>query len=427
MTTTTVTVPPLPSRRWKAVTAASVGNALEWFDFVIYGFFAVTIGKLFFPSNSDVESLLVAFATFGITFFVRPLGAIILGVFADRHGRKAALTLSIALMMLGTGIIAITPTYSAIGSLAPIVIVIARFIQGISAGGEFGSATAFLAEQDAKRRGFFASWQFASQGLTTVLAASFGAILASALTNEQMDLWGWRIPFLFGLLIGPVAYYLRRSVDETEEFQSLQDHRAPLQEALSGAKQRLLVSLGLVVLCTVVTYTTLFMPSFAVRHLGLSQAESFLAILLTGAIQIVLVPVFGALSDKHGRLPIMFTAAFAVLLVSYPIFAWLVSTPALQTLLIVQAIIGVLAAAYMGPLPALMSDMFPTRMRTTGLSVSYSFGVAIFGGFAPFINAWLIEATGSKVAPSFYLMFAAAISLLGLLAQRRLSRYEIAR
>ena len=427
MTTTTVTVPPLLSRRWKAVTAASVGNALEWFDFVIYGFFAVTIGKLFFPSNSDVESLLVAFATFGITFFVRPLGAIILGVFADRHGRKAALTLSIALMMLGTGIIAITPTYSAIGSLAPIVIVIARFIQGISAGGEFGSATAFLAEQDAKRRGFFASWQFASQGLTTVLAASFGAILASALTNEQMDLWGWRIPFLFGLLIGPVAYYLRRSVDETEEFQSLQDHRAPLQEALSGAKQRLLVSLGLVVLCTVVTYTTLFMPSFAVRHLGLSQAESFLAILLTGAIQIVLVPVFGALSDKHGRLPIMFTAAFAVLLVSYPIFAWLVSTPALQTLLIVQAIIGVLAAAYMGPLPALMSDMFPTRIRTTGLSVSYSFGVAIFGGFAPFINAWLIEATGSKVAPSFYLMFAAAISLLGLLAQRRLSRYEIAR
>jgi MFS transporter, MHS family, proline/betaine transporter len=427
MTTTTVTVPPLLSRRWKAVTAASVGNALEWFDFVIYGFFAVTIGKLFFPSNSDVESLLVAFATFGITFFVRPLGAIILGVFADRHGRKAALTLSIALMMLGTGIIAITPTYSAIGSLAPIVIVIARFIQGVSAGGEFGSATAFLAEQDAKRRGFFASWQFASQGLTTVLAASFGAILASALTNEQMDLWGWRIPFLSGLLIGPVAYYLRRSVDETEEFQSLQDHRAPLQEALSGAKQRLLISLGLVVLCTVVTYTTLFMPSFAVRHLGLSQAESFLAILLTGAIQIVLVPVFGALSDKHGRLPIMFTAAFAVLLVSYPIFAWLVSTPALQTLLMVQAIIGVLAAAYMGPLPALMSDMFPTRMRTTGLSVSYSFGVAIFGGFAPFINAWLIEATGSKVAPSFYLMFAAAISLLGLLAQRRLSRYEIAR
>jgi MHS family proline/betaine transporter-like MFS transporter len=427
MTTIIATAPPNLSKRWRAVTAASVGNALEWFDFVIYGFFAATIGKLFFPSNSDVESLLVAFATFGITFFIRPLGAILLGVFADRHGRKAALTLTIALMMLGTGIIAVTPTYSAIGPLAPFVIVVARFIQGISAGGEFGSATAFLAEQDPKRRGFFASWQFASQGLTTVLAASFGAILASALTTEQMDVWGWRVPFIFGLLIGPVAYYLRSRVDETEEFRSLQDRRAPLQEALSGAKQRLLVSLGLVVLCTVVTYTTLFMPSFAVRNLGLSQAESFLAILLTGAIQIALIPVFGALSDKHGRLPIMFTAALAVLLVSYPIFFWLVSTPSLRTLLVVQAVIGVLAAAYMGPLPALMSDMFPTRMRTTGLSVSYSFGVAIFGGFAPFINAWLIETTSTKVAPSFYLMFAAAVSLLALLAQRWISRYETPR
>jgi len=427
MTSTTATVSSLLSRRGKAVIAASVGNALEWFDFVIYGFFAATIGRLFFPSNNDVESLLVAFATFGITFFIRPLGAIIFGVFADRHGRRAALTLSIALMMLGTGIIAITPTFSTIGPLAPIVIVIARFIQGISAGGEFGSATAFLAEQDAKRRGFFASWQFASQGLTTVLAASFGAILASSLTSEQMDLWGWRAPFLFGLLIGPVAYYLRRRVDETEEFQSMQDRSAPLQEALSDAKQRLLVSLGLVVLCTVVTYTTLFMPIFAARNLGLSQAEGFLATLLAGVIQIALVPVFGALSDKHGRLPIMFAAALAVLLVSYPIFAWLVFAPALQTLLIVQAIIGILAAAYMGPLPALMSEMFPTRMRTTGLSVSYSFGVAIFGGFAPFINAWLIETTSSKVAPSFYLMFAAAISLLALLSQCRPNRNETLR
>jgi MHS family proline/betaine transporter-like MFS transporter len=184
----------------------------------------------------------------------------------------------------------------------------------------------------------------------------------------------------------------------------------------------MLVALALVVLCTVVTYTTLFMPGFAARQLGLSQAQGFFATLLAGTIQIVLVPIFGALSDTRGRLPIMFTAALAVLLLSYPMFAWLVSTPTLLTLLIVQAVIAVLAAAYLGPLPALMSDMFPTRMRTTGLSVSYSFGVAIFGGFAPFINAWLVEMTGSKVAPSFYLMIAAAISLLGMLAQRRIAR-----
>jgi MHS family proline/betaine transporter-like MFS transporter len=411
-----------PQRRWRAVAAASIGNALEWFDFVIYGYFAATLAELFFPTKSDVDSLLLALATFGITFFVRPLGAVVIGVFADRHGRKAALTLTIGLMMLGTAIIAVTPGYAAIGALAPIAIVVARLIQGISAGGEFGSATAFLAEQDATRRGFFASWQFASQGLTTVLATGFGAALAGGLSGEQMVQWGWRVPFFFGLLIGPVAYYLRRHVDETLEFQSLSGRRATWQEALSDSKQRLLVSLGAVVLCTVVMYTTLFMPSFAVRQLGLSQAGSFLATLLTGAIQIVLVPVFGALSDRKGRLPIMLAAATGVLLVSYPMFAWMAATPTLTTLLTVQAIVGVLAAAYMGPLPALMADIFPTRMRTTGLSVSYSFGVAIFGGFAPFINAWLIEATGTKVAPSFYLMLAAAISIAALLIERRRRR-----
>jgi MHS family proline/betaine transporter-like MFS transporter len=421
MTITTAGVPPTQSSRWKAVTAASIGNALEWFDFVIYGFFAAAIGKLFFPSSTEFESLLVAFATFGITFFVRPLGAILLGVFADRHGRKAALTLSISLMMFGTAVIAVTPAYSTIGFIAPVVIVIARFLQGISAGGEFGSATTFLAEQDPRRRGFYASWQFASQGLTTVLAALFGAVLASALTSEQMNTWGWRIPFVFGLLIGPVALYLRRRVDETEEFRSMQHSDAPLQEALSGAKQRMLVALALVVLCTVVTYTTLFMPGFAARQLGLSQAEGFFATLLAGCIQIVLVPIFGALSDSRGRLPIMVAAALAVFLLAYPMFAWLVSTPALLTLLVVQAVLAVLAAAYLGPLPALMSEMFPPRMRTTGLSVSYSFGVAIFGGFAPFINTWLVNVM-DKVAPSYYLMFAAAISLAGLLVQRRIAR-----
>lgn len=400
--------------------AASLGNALEWFDFVVYGFFAATIAKLFFPAQDEAVSLLLAFATFGVTFFVRPLGAIVLGAFADRHGRKAALTLAIVLMMVGTAIIAVAPTYSVIGPLAPMLIVIARLIQGFSAGGEFGSATAFLAEQNSERRGFFASWQFASQGLTTVLATAFGAALASALTPEQMDAWGWRVPFAFGLLIGPIAYYIRRHVDETPEFQSLSERGTPLRETLLEGKKRLLISLGMVVLCTVAMYTILFMPTYATRQLGLPVAGSFMAIFLTGAIQLVLTPLFGSLSDKRGRLPILFGAAIAILLLIYPMFAWLAANPTLQTLLIVQAIIGVLMAGYLGPLPALMSEIFPARMRTTGLSISYSFGVAIFGGFAPFINAWLIESTGSKLAPSWYVMFAAAISLTALVGARRL-------
>jgi MFS transporter, MHS family, proline/betaine transporter len=408
------------AQRWRAVAAASLGNALEWFDFVIYGYFAATIARLFFPSQSELESLLIAFATFGITFFVRPLGAILLGAFADRRGRKAAFLLTIGLMMLGTAIIAVLPTYATIGLFAPVAVVIARLIQGISAGGGFGSATAFLAEQDPNRRGFFASWQFASQGLTTVIAAACGAILTATLTTAQIDAWGWRIPFLFGLLIGPVAYYLGRHADETAEFKSLPQSKQPLFATLSHAKMRMLVALGTVVLCTVLTYTTLFMPGFAIRQLGLPQAGSFFAAVLTGAIQIVLAPVFGAVSDRHGRLPIMIAAAATVLIVAYPMFAWLVAVPHLQTLLIVQAIMGALGAAYMGPLAALMSDIFPTRMRTTGLAVSYSFCVAIFGGFAPFINAWLIEATGVNVAPSYYLIFAAVLSLAALAAQYRL-------
>ncbi len=420
MAAATLAVSPERSQSWRAVIAASIGNALEWFDFVVYGFFAGTIAKLFFPTGDDTQSLLWALATFGVTFFMRPFGAVVLGSFADRHGRKATFSLTILIMMAGTAIIAFAPTYSSIGVFAPMLIVIARLVQGFSAGGEFGSATAFLAEQNSERRGFFASWQFASQGLTTILATGIGATLASSLTTEQIDAWGWRIPFIFGLLIGPVAYYIRRHIDETLEFRTTQHSKTPLREVLSDSKKRLLISFGTVILCTVAMYTVLFMPTYATRQLGLPVAGSFMASLLTGAIQMVLIPVVGALSDRHGRLPMAFASSIAILLAIYPMFAWLAAVPTLQTLLIVQAIIGVLLAGYMGGLPALMSDLFPTRLRTTGLSISYSFGVAIFGGFAPFIIAWLIAVTGSKLAPSFYLMLAAAISLAALMAARRL-------
>ncbi|MCC6780350.1 MAG: MFS transporter [Hyphomicrobiales bacterium] len=408
------------SKHWRAVTAASVGNALEWFDFVIYGFFAVTIAKLFFPSDDKTASLLLTLATFGITFFLRPLGAIVIGSLADRYGRKAAFTLTIAIMMVGTAMIAVSPTYASIGIAAPVIIVTARMLQGFSAGGEFGSATAFLAEQNPARRGFFASWQFASQGLTTILATTFGVTLASALTAEQLESWGWRVPFLFGLLIGPVAYYIRRHVDETAEFQASQHSPSPLRETVALSKMRLLLALGTVVLVTVSVYTMIvFMPTYASRTLGLPTWVGFLAGLVTGAIHLPLIPVVGALSDRVGRTPVSLVSAAVLLLVVYPLFAWLTAAPTLSTLIIVQVIIGVLSAAYMGAIPALMSELFPTRMRTTGLSISYSFGVAIFGGFAPFINVWLIEATGSKLAPSFYLMLAAAISLVALIGVRR--------
>ena len=420
MTAKVLAEDPRQPQRVRAVVAASIGNALEWFDFIVYGFFAVTMAKLFFPTADQTVSLLLALATFGVTFFMRPLGAVVLGAYADRYGRKAAFSLTIGLMTVGTAIIAVAPTYASVGYFAPVLIVIARMVQGFSAGAEFGSATAFLAEQNPERRGFYASWQFASQGLTTVLATAVGVTIASTLTAEQILDWGWRIPFVFGLLIGPVAYYIRRHVDETIEFQSTKVSKSPVREALSEDKTRLLISFGAVVLCTVGMYTILFMPTYATRQLGLSAQGAFLAGLLYGGIQLVLIPIVGALSDRHGRLPITFASAVAMLLAIYPLFVWLQAAPTLQTLLVVQAIMGVILSGYMGGLAALMSELFPTRVRTTGLSISYSFGVAIFGGFAPFINAWLISATGSKLAPSFYLMLAAVISLTALTAARRI-------
>jgi len=412
---------PDPGGRWRAVAAASIGNAFEWFDFIIYGFFAAMIARLFFPAGNETASLLLAFASFGVTTFVmRPFGAVVLGNVADRHGRKAALTLSISVMMAGTAITAFAPTYASIGIFGPIMIVVARMMQGFSAGGEFGSATVFLAEQNPKRRGLYASWQLAGQGLSTVLATGFGAALNGALTAEQMRMWGWRIPFLFGLLIGPIGYYIRRHIDETLEFRSVQTASAPLWETFSWDKTRLLVAIGTIVLVTVAAYTAVYMPTYAIRELGLPPVGGFLATMLAGAIQVVMIPLVGALSDRLGRLPIATVATIAILITAYPLFARLVAAPTIESLLLVQAILGVFVAAYAGAIPALISELFPIRVRATAVSTSYSVAVAIFGGFAPFLLAWLIEVPGSHLAPSYYLMFAAAVSLLALGAAYRL-------
>ena len=409
------------SRRnsWRAVIAASIGNALEWFDLVVYGFFAVTIAKLFFPTGNDTVSLLLTLGTFGVSFFMRPLGAIVIGAYADRVGRKAALTLSILLMMSGTLIIAILPTYQSIGLAAPVILVIARLMQGFSAGGEFGSATAFLAEHVPGRRGFFASWQVASQGLTTLLAAGFGVLLTGSLAPEQMTSWGWRVPFVFGLLIGPVAWYIRTKLDETPEFLAAQATTTPLRDTFTSQKLRLLIAIGVVVLGTVSTYLVLFMPTYGVKQLGLAPSVTFAAIALTGAIQMVFSPIIGHLSDRHGRTTLMLVPALLLLVLIYPAFVYLIAHPTFGTLMVMQIVFGFLMTGYFAALPGLLSEMFPVQTRTTGMSLAYNIAVTIFGGFGPFIIAWLIGATGSKAAPSYYLIFAAAVSLVALMAARR--------
>jgi len=404
---------------WRVVVAASIGNALEWFDLVVYGFFAVVIAKLFFPTGNDTVSLLLTLGTFGVSFFMRPLGAIVIGAYADRAGRKAALTLSILLMMGGTLIIAMLPTYQAIGLAAPLILVVARLMQGFSAGGEFGSATAFLAEHEPGRRGFFASWQVASQGLTTLLAAGFGVVLTGQLSAGQMVSWGWRVPFFFGLLIGPVAWYIRTRLDETPEFLAAATTTTPLRDTFTRQKLRLVIAVGVVVLGTVSTYLVLFMPTYGVKQLGLAPSVTFAAIALTGVIQMLVAPLVGHLSDQHGRTRIMLASAVLLLVLIYPAFVYLVAHPGFGTLIVVQIVLGFLMTGYFGALPGLLSEIFPVQTRTTGMSLSYNIAVTIFGGFGPFIITWLIGATGSKVAPSFYMIFAAVISLVALMAARR--------
>ncbi|MEX3809285.1 MFS transporter [Paraburkholderia sp. BR13439] len=417
--TTAASVAGSRQNSWRAVAAASIGNALEWFDLVVYGFFAVTISKLFFPAGNDTVSLLLTLGTFGVSFFMRPLGAIVIGAYSDRAGRKAALTLSILLMMSGTLIIAILPTYQSIGLAAPLILVLARLMQGFSAGGEFGSATAFLAEHVPGRRGFYASWQMASQGLTTLLAAGFGALLTGGLSQEQMTSWGWRVPFFFGLLIGPVAFYIRTRLDETPEFLAAETTQTPLRDTFATQKLRLVIAMGVVILGTVSSYLMLFMPTYGVRQLGLAPSVAFAAIAVTGLIQMVFSPVAGHWSDLHGRTRIMLGAAVLLFVLVYPAFAFLIAHPSFGTLIVWQIVFGFLVSGYFGATPGLLSEIFPVQTRTTGMSLAYNIAVTIFGGFGPFIIAWLISVTGSKAAPSYYMMFAALLSIAALIGARR--------
>ena len=394
---------------------------------LIYGYFAVVISKQFFPSDNETTSLLLAVGSFGISFLMRPLGAIVLGSYTDRAGRKASLTMSIMIMLIGTAMITFAPTYEQIGLAAPLLIIVARMLQGFSTGGEFGAATAFMVEHaDAKRRGFFASWQLSTQGLATVLAAGVSAILSYALSDVQLNDWGWRVAFGFGLLIGPVGFYIRTHIDETPDFKKTVAStvvRTPLRDVLIKGHVSLLLAIGVVAGATAFNYVhKLYMPIYALKQLNITATSSYLGALMTGITLMLMAPIFGGLSDRHGRFRVLTIALLITGFSSYPMFVLLNTFPSFTTLLIVQAIVGVLIAACLGPIPAMLADIFPTSIRGTGLALSYNFSVTLFGGFAPLIVTWMIDATGSKLAPSFYVMATILISVLAIVCLGRRMR-----
>lgn len=421
MKTTTKIPPPAGSNHARrAVIATVIGNGLEWFDFTVYSFFSVIIARVFFPVGDELTSYLLALATFGVGFIMRPVGGIALGIYGDKRGRKAALSLTILLMGLGTLIIAVTPGYAEIGYAAPLLILFARLLQGFSAGGEMGSATAFLTEHAPQgRKAFYASWIQASIGLAVVLGAGLGAFLSASLTQAELESWGWRIPFLIGCLIGPVGFYIRSRIDETPVYCEEAAPSSPLREVVRNYPRQTLISFLLVVLWTVCTYAVLFyIPSYATRILGLGSDVGFYAGIAGGMVLVVATPIVGLLADRYGRRPFLLGSALAILVLTYPMFMLINQYPGLASLLIFEVVLGLLISGYVGAILAAFTELLPSHVLSTGLSIAYNLSVTIFGGFATFTITWLIANTGNNLAPAFYIMFAAGLSSVGAILYR---------
>lgn len=407
---------PRQSSLKKVIVAATIGNVLEWFDFVVYGFLAVTISEVFFPTGNATVSLLVTFGAFGLAYLVRPLGAILIGSYTDRNGRKAGLTLSIALMTLGTTLMAITPGYAAIGIAAPVCITLARLLQGLSVGGEFGTSVAFLSEHGTARRGFAASWQFSVAGMITALASLFGVALTTLLTHDQLLSWGWRLPYFFGMLVGPAGLYIRWRLSETQEFiEAEQPESMPIKELLTKYPVPVLLALGAAIISNSSFYILAYIPTYGQKTLHLPAYTGFTATLIGGFVLAIFAPIFGHLSDKMASRPrIMVITAWLFFFTSWPCFFLMSAWPTLVACIIAVSWLQLLKAGYSGVLPSVLGEQFPVAVRAIGISLSFSTAVTIFGGFAPFIATWLIAQTGDPLSPSYYLVATAFLSGLAL-------------
>jgi MHS family proline/betaine transporter-like MFS transporter len=403
---------------WKAVVASTIGNALEWYDFLIYGYLSVIIAKQFFPARDPVISMLLTTATFGIGFVVRPIAGVAIGIYADRVGRKAALSFVILLMFVSTAMLAFAPTYNQVGILAPIIVVGSRILQGISVGGEFGSATALLIEYaPPHRRGFYGSWQMFAQSIGVFLATLMGALLTSVFTAEALASWAWRIPFMVGLLIGPIGFYIRRNIREPDVFlKEAQGKKVSIAEIFRRYPAELFVSFALSVVTNIMVYVLIaYLPIYASQTLKTSLNAPFMVLTAALLVRMTLVPYFGDLSDKIGRKRIMAVALMLFALVIYPAFIWLTKHPSTSSLMIIELVFAVLMAATIGPVSTTLAELFPTHLRSTGLSLTYNFAASVFGGFTPFLLTWLVAKTGDKLMPAHYLV---GFLILGVISLR---------
>ena len=396
----------------KAITAAGIGNVLEYYDFGIYGFLASVIARKFFPGTDDVAGLLATFAAFGVGFLARPLGGIVLGRMGDLKGRKSALVLTIVLMALGTAGIGCVPSYAQIGVAAPVLLVLCRVLQGLSAGGEWGNATAFIVEWSPEgRRGYFGSFSQSSVVGGLLMSSAVAAILNSVFTPADIDAWAWRLPFLLGAALLPIGLWLRRGIEETPRYRAEQAGESAGLADLGSPLGLAAKAFGFTILWTVAYYIMLaYLPTFTQKYAGMSASASLWANTAALLALSVAIPVMGALSDRIGRKKLLIFCCLAFAVLPYPGFLLMLSGLPGWGIALVQIGFNLVISTFSGPGPAALVELFPTRTRASLMSTAYALSVAIFGGFAPFIATWLIQTTGTPLAPTFYLIAAGLVS-----------------
>ncbi|WP_295998094.1 MFS transporter [Rugamonas sp.] len=414
------------SSKLATVIRVTSGNFMEMFDFFLFGFYATHIAKTFFPAGDDVASLMRTFMTFGAGFLMRPLGAIVLGAYVDRVGRRRGLIVTLCLMALGTMLIAFVPGFATIGYAAPLLVLTGRLLQGFSAGVELGGVSVYLAEMATPgHKGFYVSWQSASQQVAIIVAAALGFGLNRWLTPAEVGDWGWRLPFFVGCLIVPVLFVLRRSLQETEEFMARKQRPALATIFRSMVDNWALVVSGmmLVAMTTVSFYLiTVYTPTFGQTVLKLTTTDSLVVTLCVGISNFIWLPVMGALSDRVGRKRLLIVFTLLTIVSAYPSLSWLVQAPTFGRMLAVELWLSFLYASYNGAMVVALTELMPVDVRTVGFSLAYSLATALFGGFTPAIATALIAATGDKGAPGLWMTFAAVCGLVATLILYRKKR-----
>jgi MHS family citrate/tricarballylate:H+ symporter-like MFS transporter len=410
------TNPPEIKSRIGAILRATSGNFLEQFDFFLFGFYAAAIGKAFFPSTNETASLLNTFGVFWLGALMRPVGAIVLGAYIDRIGRRQGLIVTLAIMAIGTVVIAFCPSYATIGVAAPIIVLIGRLLQGFSAGVELGGVSVYLAEISTPgNRGFYTSFQSSSQQVAIFVASILGFILSEVMPADTVAAWGWRIPFFVGCMIIPLIFFLRRTLEETPAFLAMKKHPTASEVFASALANWRIVILGMMIAVLTTTtfyFVTVYTPTFGKTVLKLSTQDALLVTLLVAVTNFIWNPVGGALSDRIGRKPVLLAIAGLALVTAYPALSWLVSAPTFGKLLAVEMMFSFYFGMYSGTMLGALVEIVPAHVRTTCFSLAFALAAALFGTFTPFASTLLIEHTGDKASPGFWLMLAAFLGII---------------